>query len=257
MAECDDNGEFRIVDAGLSLVELSISGRRLTRVSGRVSKRAGSPLVRLDDLGADAYGGRLAGFAELVPGKPSKYGLSLTVENVQIDDVLNAGTEGPDRIEGMGRLAGTLQLTGDIGNEESRLASGVLHFTHAQTYRLPVLWGVLQVALLRLPGDSVFHSGTLSYHMKGNLMTLEEVYLSGLCSSILGSGTIQMPEGQIRLTFVSGPPKLVPPVISQLMQITTQGLLQIRVTGALRKPAIESRPLGNVNDLLNEMVTPK
>ncbi len=245
------------VEAALAIDTLRMGPRELTVGAGHVRKEPASPLVQIYDLTANAYGGRAAGELELHVAPAVRFGLSLAVEGIHLDDLLNAGSDDEqDRVKGSGRLAGRLQMTGELGRPASRQATGVLQITEGRIYRLPVLVGLLSPILLQLPLDNSFESGQVHYSLQGDRVQLDEIYLAGASLSLLGRGELDLASEQIDLTFLSGPPRRVPAglrLLGELVNTTTQGLLEFRLTGTLREPKATSVPLDNLDALIREL----
>jgi hypothetical protein len=64
----------------------------------------------------------------------------------------------------------------------------------------------------------------------------------------------------MRLTFLSGPPKNIPTVLrvpSELLALAGQELLEVRVTGSIRKPQIDTVPLRSIDRIFQEMLNPQ
>ena len=258
-AACDDNADHAAIDARLRLDSVVLGDRQLTNAVGTIRKPADEAMMRITELSGHAYGGQLAGFAEVSFTPQARYGLSLSVEKVQLDEVLNAGLADPtQRVKGAGELRGTLQLLGTVGDHAARRAVGELRFDKAELYRMPVLVSLLSVANLQLPGDTAFRSGQVTYVLKGDTLTLQEIHMVSPSLSLLGNGTVDVASERMRLVFLAGPPQKVPPlirVLNELVRTTTQGLLEFHVSGTLRKPIIETVPLRNVDQFLKELVT--
>ena len=249
------------MDLQLAMDAMRVNDRSLRRLTGAIIKRPDNPFVRVADLSADACGGRVAGSAELSVEKPSQYGLDIVVEGLQLDELLNTSTTAPaTKPKGAGELAGSLRVGGTVGQNALREGSGKLRITKADIARLPVLLGLLNVIYLQLPGNTTYNSGTVTYDLAGDIVTLREIYLGGSDLSLLGSGTMDLATERLHLAFLAGPPKSVPPALSLMMEMlraASKELMEIHVTGTLRQPRINTVPMKDLDNLFKEMLTPR
>ena len=176
-----------------------------------MNKTAGSTMLKIDKISGKAFGGRVAGFAEVRLAEPAKYGFSLSVENIDLAEFLKAEVKAPKQageIEGL--LDGNIQLNVTPGANGSRRATGQLNISKAKLYRLPVLLGFLQVVNLALPADSAFHTGRIDYYLENDKLVFREIYLQGTALSMLGAGKMDMKSRKMNLTFLTGPPRKLP-----------------------------------------------
>jgi len=245
--------------ARIALDSVQVGRQRLTKLRGQLTKQPGSQVMRLDDLSADAHGGRVAGFAEIRLVEPLEYGVSLSVDGVQLRELFNAGVTDPrKRLKVAGLLTGNVQLTAAGGVKVRRQASGVLRISEGKLYRLPVMLGLLHVVYLSLPGDSAFTDGELTYHLRNDMLVFNEIYLRGPAMSIVGSGTMNMKTEVLDLTFLSGPPRKLPRLgsLGELLEGIAREVAEIQVSGTLQKPRMRTVPLRRFDRLLRDLLNP-
>ena len=255
------------LDAKMHLDRILVGGKAVTDLRGRFGKHPSNSLIRIEDLSGFIHGGRLAGRAEFRLSQPLKYGMYLTVERVRLEDLLKPsgdGGDGGDSEKGSkmkGLLLGNIQLIGTAGRPEDRRARGRLKITKGKLSKVPVMLGLLYVVPLVLPGDSEFTDGDVTYHLKGEALTFEEIYMTGPSLSLIGSGTMNTKTEALKLTFVTGPPGKLPPIAKLvgaegLLVPLAHELVEIRVTGTLSNPKYETVALGSVHDLIRRLITP-
>ncbi len=255
---------------GLSIeTDMELSGitwgrQSIENLRARLLKAAGSNLLRVEDISGGAYGGRLAGFAEIKLKDKLQYGLSVSVEEVKLDKLYSAvGGEDEKRPEKesqvKGLLAGNIQLVGVAGKPESRQAFGVLRISKGSIYRLPVLLGLLRVVYLSLPSDSAFTRGNLTYQMTGHKLVFREIYLTGPAISIVGSGRMNTKTGELDLNFLTGPPGKLPPIagLDQIIQSLAREIMEIHITGTLQKPRTRAQSLRSLDEAIRRLVNPE
>ncbi|MDY6914531.1 MAG: AsmA-like C-terminal region-containing protein [Planctomycetota bacterium] len=248
------------LDAEIKLDRIRIGKQRMTNFRGRLRKGHRSKLVRIEDLSARSHGGRLAGFAEIKLTDPLQYGVSLSVEDINLNRLFNAGVADPAKRTGVrGLLMGNLQLTGAVGSPETRQASGVLIISKGRLYKLPVVLGLLHVLYLSLPSDSAFTEGQLTYYLRRNKLIFREIHLTGPALSIVGSGSMDMKTERLNLTFLTGPPGKLPRMRSLadgLLKSIIREIMEIRVTGSLAKPRMRTVTLRSLEDVIGRLLRP-
>ena len=251
------------IDIKTDLRKIMVGSREITAVRGRVIKKAGSPLVRINDIEARVYGGRLAGREVTIRlSDPVKYAFSLFYQDVSLRDLVNAGVQDPARrTDVRGLLEGKISLEAAAGNPKSRRAAGTVVITKGKMYKMPIMLGLMHVMYLSLPGDAAFTDGHLKYFVQGDTMVIEEIFLTGSALSLVGSGTMKMFNEELDLTFLTGPPGRLPRIAvirnaTKILNAIFKELLVIRITGSLSKPVRKAVPLRSIDAILKELLSP-
>lgn len=257
--DCAGPIESLCADASVVLDKMTVGSHHLGKITARVSKSESSPVLSLEEISAKALNGRMAGFARVRLGEPAQYGLSLTVENVELAELLASGrpdSEGQSEFKGL--LSGSLRMTGTSGDDSSRRATGTLRVSRGKLYRLPVLLGFLHLIYLTVPSDSAFSSAEVNYYLRGNTLVFREIHLQGSALSMLGAGSMDIKTEKLKLTFLAGPPHKLPrlAMLSEVIEGIASGLVAVRVTGTLSKPNKRAVPLRNPNATLRELYEP-
>ncbi|MCJ7544951.1 MAG: AsmA-like C-terminal region-containing protein [Phycisphaerae bacterium] len=250
------------VEADLSLSEIKLGPRRLSDVHARIIKPAGASMMRIDNLSAHVHGGRAAGFAEIALTEPMRYGVSLSVEDLDLHDLFYSGEGGPTTRPGFdvqGRLRGNIQMTATAGKLETRQASGVLKIAKARIDKLPVVLGFVHIIYLWLPGEETFTEGDVTYRLRGEKLIFEEISLRGPAMSLLGSGWVNMKDESLHLTFLTGPPGYLPRIagVEGLLRGLTREIAEIRVTGTLSKPFPQTVALAGLEEAVRRLLSPE
>ncbi|MGB2822964.1 MAG: AsmA-like C-terminal region-containing protein [Phycisphaerae bacterium] len=252
-------GSALALSAVIDLDSVEVARQRLTKLHGRLTKEPGGQLMRLDNLSAKAHGGQVAGFAEIRLADPLEFGVSLSVDAIQLADLFKADpAANGGRSEVQGLLAGNVQLTATAGERPRRQASGVLRISRGKLYKLPVMLGLLHVVYLSLPGETAFTEGNLAYHLNNDTLVFDEIYLRGTALSIVGSGTMDMKTEALNLTFLSGPPRKLPRLgsLGELLEGIAREVAEIRVAGTLQKPKMQTVPLRGLDRILRDLLNP-
>jgi len=256
-AEQDANG--LAVQADMVLESVQVGHQGLTDLRAVLRKQRDSDLLRLDKLTAKAHKGKVAGFAEVRLADTMDFGVSLSVTDIDLADLVGAGVRDPrKRLDVSGVLTGNLQLTARGGPQPLQQASGVLRIRDGKLYRMPVMLGLLHVVYLTLPGDSPFTGGTVTYDLKNDTLVFREIHLHGRTASIVGSGTVDRKTEKLDLKFVSGAAKSLPRLgsLSELLEGIAREVAEIHITGTLDRPRIRTLPLRNLDRLLHDLLNP-
>jgi hypothetical protein len=252
------------LDAQVALDRVLVGQRAITEVTGHLIKPAGNTRIRVNDLLARAFGGRLYGLAEIQLSDPLEYAMSLSMEGVKLEGLVKAGrtTDGDaEEPEIAGNLAGKLEYRTTSGRPESQQAAGRLRISDGKLYRLPVPLELLHVVTLTLPGEAAFTEGDVQYELHGQELTFREIHLRGPALSVVGSGQMHMGTERLRLNFLAGPPGKVPRIAAELDEVLkpiARELAEIRITGTLSNPS-EPRTVtcGSLQDAINRLLNPE
>ncbi len=266
-------GKAAQADEGLSVLadgelkSLELHKHIITDIKGKLTKADKSNLLRLDKIVARAYEGRLAGEATIILTEPMSYRMSVSVENINVSELFNAGLPLQERqTQVNGRLTGQILLEAKAGKKPTRQAVGELEISRANMYKMPVILGLLNVIYLTAPGESAFNSGFIRYHLKNDVLLLQEIYLTGEPEqgvsrgiSVLGSGTLNMKTDEMNVTFLTGPPGKLPRldnIVLELLQALSKEIVEIRVTGTLKKPKMTTHSLRSLETIINRILAP-
>jgi len=254
------------IDAKIALDSVSIAKQKITSLGGHIVKSSASPLIHFKDLLGRAYGGNLYGAAEVRLAKPMQYGMRLTVKDIDLQKLFTAAVaagqkirEDGEKAKVKGLLSGTVELRGTAGRNATRQAAGQLRISKAKLYKLPVLLGLLHVVYLSLPSDAAFTEGEISYHLRGEKLIFREIYLSGSVVSLLGSGTMNVRNEKLKLTFLVGPPGKLPRIRSlanELLAGIAREIVEIRVTGTLARPKKTTVALRSLDQVIHRLLAP-
>ena len=147
------------------------------------------------------------------------------------------------------------------GDPKSLKAAGTITITKGKMYKMPIMLGLMHVLYLSLPGDVAFTDGNLKYFVRGDIMVIEEISLTGPALSLVGSGSIKMSNEKLDMTFLTGPPGRLPRIAvirnaSKVLNAIIRELLVIRITGSLSKPIRTAVPLRSLDAILKELLSP-
>ncbi len=243
----------------INLKDVSVRSRTISDFRGRITKTARSQIIHLDQLSAKSCGGKLAGAAEIKLGASVEYALRLDVLELDLEELINAGVADPKaRVKFPGKLSGKLSYAARPGQNPSQQAAGELYITKAKIGKLPVMLDMLNVLYLSLPGDSMFTEGSMKYVLRDNNLVMQEILLDGPAMSVVGSGSMNMKNETLDLTFLTALPGKLKPigVLGELLQGISREVTEWHLTGSPAKPRMSARPLRSVDKALRTLLNP-
>ncbi len=248
------------IKADMLLDRIAIGEREITDITATVRKSYTGNVMHIDDLVGYVHGGRMAGFAEILLDDPLEYGVNLAMEEVDLNDLFNAGIDDEaDRVDIEGKLSGTVELVATSGDVSERRASGLLRVTEGSMVKMPVMLGMMHVLTLQLPGDTVFTDAVMTYHLQGEKLVFEEIDLLGPTLGAVGSGTLDLGTDQLNILFLAGPPGESPRLLGleEFVENIVREVAEIQITGTLSNPQTRSVPLRGVDEALNRLLHPE
>lgn len=244
------------VKADADFASMELGGQTLKDVHAELSKLPASNSILIKEIAADVLGGRLAGAAEVRLGRHVECGLQLEVHDLQLAEIFKKNAQQGGAIKAQGNLSGGIRLRAKLGDPSSRQAEGDLWISNAKITQMPVMLGMQRALLVPLPGESAFSEGVMRYEVKGDTLAFSEIYFAGT-TSIVGSGSVNLANDSLRLTFLAKPGKL-PRIdsLSELLDSLARELNEVRVSGTLAKPAFRNVPLGSIEDAIRRLTNP-
>jgi hypothetical protein len=242
------------------LNSLRVKKHSLTRLTGSLVKSPDSDILHIRGLKAEMLGGQIIGSVDIRLTEPFTYTVSSEMKDIDINRLVNLDITKPEeRLDVSGKLTGNLAFKVVTGKKPSRLAQGELQISRAKMYKMPVIVDLLTVVYLALPGESAFNRGFVTYHLKDDTMRFSEIYLTGANVSVLGSGTLNIKNDELDLTFLTGPPGKLPRIedlATEVIRSFSRELVEIRVKGTLRKPKMDTVPLRSLDTILRRLLEP-
>ncbi|HMO24673.1 MAG TPA: hypothetical protein PKB10_00235 [Tepidisphaeraceae bacterium] len=234
------SGALQSLDGQFTFNALSLAGRPVSDLRGRVVRSPGDRRIAVSDLRATLAGGEVAGQAEVIPADAGqgRYALALVVRDA---DVRVLTGELDPRAEG--RLTASFAIEGSFNDIASRRGRGDVVVAGKQLYRMPVMLGLLQMTSLSLPIASPFDRGTASYSLQGSRLNVEAVELLADGMRMNGSGLIDFHERLVAMTFTT----------DAAGEGARNQLLQIHVRGKLEEPKVGAGVLPTFTTTIDEI----
>ncbi|MCD6365809.1 MAG: hypothetical protein J7M14_08035, partial [Planctomycetes bacterium] len=256
--QAGDQGAGLAVTGEAHLDRLEAFDKHVTNLHAMLAKHSNRSRVQVRRVQAGFYGGKILGQGDLWFEGPLRYNLSASLMGIELAKLLNGTAAGKDKPRFKGLLTGSLQFTGQAGRSESIKGVGQFRITdavlggRARAKGFPVVRELVDVLRSLVPGQEIIDEAIVQCELQGRMIVLREVYLRGLAVSLAGSGTMDLKTKEINLTFLSGPPGILPRLrggARELKDAIVRELFEVRVTGKASNPRIQNVPLKRVTAL--------
>ena len=230
---------------------LKVAGRDATDMSAHLVKPAGKDLFQIGKLKARIAGGEVAGQIDTqLADKRSRYGLSLVLHNAKVGE-LTGDTE--KKIDGT--LTASLSMDGFWDDPNDRRGRGDITVEGKAMYKVPVIFGLMQIANLSLPIDAPIQQAGIKYSMDGQRVTFEQIDLRSSVTSMQGNGWLDFKDKSVRMTLsVASSAADNVPLFGELFKGARQDLLQIQVRGTLQAPKVGASMFNTFNTTVDEVL---
>lgn len=232
------------LEGDVVLDSIAVDGQPLHDVTARFHRAPGESLITIDGVQGRFHGGQIQGRVELdyPPGRPT-FGVSLSVQDVSLPDLLNADREpGEPPLEIRGRVDGNLAVTGPLGDPDRRRGAGSVSIRDAEMFKTPLLLALMQVIHLAGDESNAFEQGNLSFAVDGRELVLHEIDLRGRALSMVGAGRVELDTRRMHLVLLVGSPLRLPKiaVLSELVEDVARELMEVHVEGTLDEPTFRA-----------------
>lgn len=218
------------LDGKLAIDDMTFAGRRVERLSGAIAKRPGEDLLRLTGLSARIAGGQVAGQIETgLNRRDPRFGLNLLVRNAKVAELTGEAARGIE-----GTLTASLAMEGRWDDPRTRRGRGDIQVNGREMVKIPLVFGLMQVANLSLPNSEPIRQAGLRYIIQGPQIVMNQIDLRSSRSVMQGDGTIDFDKSTVdlRLSLGESPADNLP-LFGDLIKSTRQDLMQLRLRGSL------------------------
>lgn len=251
-----------------SLDILSQPLRRAEAVWSFVRTAEGDGVLDLRSVNGQLHGGELKGEAEIgFDARQTQWRVQTTVHGMRIGPFVTDGqsdTAGSRPAEATlsepsGRANGHLYLSGVVGDPSRRRGGGRFEIEDGRLYRLPLIAAILHVLNLSIPDEGILDDAQAGFFIIGNRVELKHIVLRGGALSLVGSGSLTIPDRGLDLSLINVSPQRWArlPVIAELVEGASRELVELEVTGPLSSPAVHARPLRGISDELSRLFQKK
>ena len=246
-------GSLQSLSGEMNIDSLNVAGRQVTRLTADLHKPADRDVLQVSKIDARLAGGIVAGRIETTLDKRDpRYAVGLQIRDAKVGE-LTGENEAID-----GRLTGSLTMEGRWDDSGQRRGHGDVTVEGRDMYRVPVVFGLMQIANLSLPNDAPLHKAGLRYSLDGQHMVLEQIDLRSTNSAMQGNGSIDFGTKQVQLALsLADSPADSVPVFGPLFKTARQDLLQIKVRGTLQAPTVNAQAFNTFSTTVDEVMKGK
>lgn len=244
-------GKIHEFGGSASFESLEIAGRPVEKLTATLVKPVDQDLLQVSKIDGKIAGGQIGGQIDtLISSKDPRFALLLILRNANVQELTGDMEEPID-----GRLTASLSLEGRWDDPSSRRGRGDVMVEGKQMYRVPVLFGLMQIANLTLPADDPLHQAGVRYSVEGNRVTLDAIDLRGKTVVMQGNGWIDFSTRKVQMSLVMGNSATdAVPIFGDLIKGARQDLLQIRVKGSLEEPKVGASALNTMTTTIDEVL---
>jgi hypothetical protein len=243
--------KLKELSGNVSFDSLKLAGRDVTRLTATLVKPADKDVLQIGKIDGKIADGQIAGQIDsILSEKDPRFALSLVLRNARVKDLTG---EMDKPIEG--RLTASLALEGKWDDASTRRGRGDVIVEGKEMYRVPVLFGFMQIANLSLPLESPIHQAGVRYNVEAQRVTLEAIDLRSKTSSMQGTGWFDFGSKQVHMTLKLGDsPADAVPIFGDLIRGARQDLMQIRVRGTLEEPKVGASAFNTITTTVDEVL---
>lgn len=244
-------GQIRELVGDITFDSLKLAGRDVQKLTATMIKPADQDLLQIGKIDGRIAGGQIGGQIDsILSAKDPRFGLSLVLRNANVTELTGELEKPID-----GRLTASLSLEGRWDDVTTRRGRGDVLVEGKQMYRVPVLFGLMQIANLTLPLDAPLQQAGVRYAVDGNRVTLDAIDLRGKTTVMQGSGWIDFGTKQVQMTLMMGNSAAdAVPIFGELIRGARQDLLQIRVKGSLEEPKVGASAFNTITTTVDEVL---
>ena len=228
---------------GLQFDQVHALGRRATDIHGDLLFESDTGRVRLEDLSAGMYGGRIA--ARGMFDRTDGWDVHLACANIGFGRFVAAGqapsADTKQPVAGSdGQLRGRIDVAGRAGDPLSRRGSGKMAVADARMMEFPLGMSFLQLTQLMLPLNASMEDAFVDFELGNDRITLRQVDLSSGTLKLEGTGEINTDTQALALRFRN---RGKVPILSDLYGVVTDQFFAIDVGGTLNDPQPRLTPI--------------
>jgi len=265
------------VDAALVAKSLMIGGVELTNVRGRAVSTDKPGQVVVPQVSGDCYGGRIlaSGVLEMPnpasssavrpgsarvppPGAGAAYQVNATLAGARFAPLaaaLASGGKGRSKVDSAddsrGLLDATVSLSGRIGDDRSRVGRGSVRIAGGEVVKLPGILRMIEISNFQLPSAEKLDYAQADFGLRGRVLTVEQVAVMSESLTIMGDGTVELPEMKLAMRFNSqaAAGRRIP-LLSGLFEAVRNELVTTVVEGTVKQPKVRAEPLSGTRRMM-------
>ncbi|HEX8323995.1 MAG TPA: hypothetical protein VF595_08775 [Tepidisphaeraceae bacterium] len=238
------------LDGRANVDDMTFAGRPVSRVSATLAKRPGEDLLRITGLSARVAGGQVGGQIEtMLDRRDPRFALDLRVRGARVAELTGDPKGAVDTT-----LNGSLAMEGRWDDPASRRGRGDLLAEGKEMVKIPVVFGLMQVANLTVPSREPIKQAAVRYSVEGQRIRLDQIDLRSTQSVMAGDGMIDFAARSVDINLALADSAADAfPLFGDLIKNTRQDLLRIRLRGTLTGDATRGQAFNIFNSTVDEV----
>lgn len=241
----------------LDAERLTIKGKSITSLNADVLFDPNAGTWSAENFLGDCHGGRILGNLDVdrVGDGVLRYILEVAFHRVDLQQFVLAGKvgEAPSKNYSSGTMNASLSLGSRVGDGSSRLGICRVNVVDMQVGKVSPLAKLLSVLRLTELTDYTFEQMLIDSYLRRNTLLIQKFDMSGRNVAFAGSGTMDLPSGQIDLTLTARGKRVAtaePSVLQSLTEGLGGGVVRMEVTGKAEDPQVETKALPVIEESL-------
>ncbi len=247
-------GALQSLTGTVSFDSLKLAGRDVSWLTAEINKPADKDVIQLLKIDGRIADGTISGQIDsILSEKDPRFGMNLVLRNAKVADITGETDKPID-----GRLTASLSMEGKWSDASASRGRGDVLVEGKQMYRVPILFGLMQMANLSLPFESPIQQAGIRYNIDGQTLQLETMDLRGKTSAMQGSGTVDFKSKQVQMTlYVVNQAADSVPIFGQLLKGAREDFMQVRVRGTIQEPKVGAGLFNTFSTTIDEVMKGK
>lgn len=218
------------LDGRASIDDMTFAGRAVSRLNATLAKRPDDDMLRFTGISARVAGGQIAGSIDtMLDKRDPRFGLDLRVRGAKVSELTGDTGQGVE-----GTLNGSLAMEGRWDDAATRRGRGDLLVEGKEMVKIPVVFGLMQVANLTIPNSEPIRQAAVRYTVEGQRIRLDQIDLRSTKNVMAGDGLIDFAAKTVRIDLALADSAADAfPIFGDLIRNTRQDLLRLRLRGSL------------------------
>lgn len=248
----------------LDAERFTVKGKSITDLKADIILDPNTGRWSAENFLGDCYDGRILGNFQVAEADQGvlRYLLEVAFHRVALQPFLLAGKTGQaaEKSYTSGTMNAALSLGARVGDGSSRLGICRVHVVDMQVGKVSPLGSLLSVLRLSEPRDYTFEQMLIESYLRRNTLLIEQFDMSGRDVAFAGSGTMDLPTGEVDLTLTARGRRVAatePTVLQSLTEGLGHAVVRMEVTGQIDDPQVETKALPVIEDSLRILGTPR
>ena len=250
--------------AQMEAQRLTVKGKPITDVRADIAFDPNGPSWSARDFYGACCGGQVLGSLELNKAGQAglQYLLQVAFHRVDLQQFLVAGKTGEaaERNYSSGIMDAWLSLGARVGEGRSKVGLCRFDIADMQVGKVSPLANVISVLQLNEPTAYTFDRMLVESCLKQNTLLIQKLDMSGKNVAFTGSGTMDMPSGEVNLALTARGKRVAtaePTVLQSLAEGLGGAVVRMEVTGSIDNPHVETKALPLLEDSLRILGAPR